>query len=159
MSDDIHGEVMQRPEQVSKVKRIRFIVGLLAGVAAFYLVVGSATEGGTYFYTVGEAMAQDEIPTHRMIRVKGLVFEGSWKKPVSPSKVHKFVIADEGGQMKVRFDGPLPDVFQEGGEVVATGRYKNGQLEATEVTAKCPSKYEEGQLSDEAKKRMGITQK
>ena len=44
---------------------------------------------------------------------------------------------------------PTPDVFKEGGEVVVTGVFdKAGVLQADEVTAKCPSKYEGKEQSE-----------
>jgi len=58
-------------------------------------------------------------------------------------------------ELKVHYEGAIPDVFTEGREVVVEGpRRADGVLAATEVTAKCPSKYEEGKMSDTAKERL-----
>ena len=47
--------------------------------------------------------------------------------------------------LKVIYDDMLPDTFAEGGEVVLTGELEPSAtvFRASEMTAKCPSKYEE----------------
>lgn len=155
--DDAHGELINSSDQPSKKSRVRFILALLLVVGGFYLVVDSMMEGGAYFFTVDEAVASP-LAEKKMIRVKGIVAIGSWKH-VEGKSIHDFTVSGTDHEMKVHFEGPIPDVFKEGAEVVATGRYKDGVLDATEVTAKCPSKYEEGQLSEGARERIGLEKK
>ena len=156
--DDAHGEMMELPttDAPSRTGRARFIVLLLVVVGGFYLVVDSMM-GGAYFFTVDEAVASP-LAQKKMIRVKGDVAMGSWLHEEGTS-VHDFTVVGEHRQMKVHFEGPMPDVFKEGAEVVATGRLTDDVLVATEVTAKCPSKYEEGQLSESARDRTGLSEK
>lgn len=148
MSEESHSrEAPRRPW--------RLMVGLLIVVGGFYLMLNSMVEGGTYFLTVDEAMAA--APPERPVRIKGNVAEGTYKNP--EGTLHTFDIKDPKGArtLTVRYDGPLPDVFSEGREVVAEGRLgHDGVLVATEVTAKCPSKYEEGRMSEEAKEKAGL---
>ncbi|MCA9546655.1 MAG: cytochrome c maturation protein CcmE [Myxococcales bacterium] len=142
-----------RDEGPSTGSRIRLIVGVLLGVAAFYVVVDSMTEGGTYFYTVEEAAGQEV--NDRPIRVKGKVMPGTWKQNDKGNE-HAFTIYENDKRMKVTYLGALPDVFGEDREVVATGtRGEDGVLVATEVTAKCPSKYEGEAMSESARERVG----
>ncbi len=155
--DDARGELIPSSDQPSKKSRLRLIVALLVMVGGFYLVVDSMMEGGAYFFTVDEAVASP-LAQKKLIRVKGIVALGSWKHPEGNS-IHDFTVQGTDHEMKVHFEGPIPDVFKEGAEVVATGRYQDGVLEATEVTAKCPSKYEEGQLSEGARERVGLEKK
>lgn len=132
------------------------VVGLLAVVGLLYLFVGSATEGGQWFMEVDEAVASTAITPERPIRVKGNVVAGSYA-PTAGSTEHRFNIAAAKGEtvMAVYYKGPMPDVFAEGREVVVEGfRRDNGVLEATEVIAKCPSKYEGG-ISAEAREQLG----
>ena len=45
----------------------------------------------------------------------------------------------------VHYQGPLPDTFQEGSDVVVEGKYSaDGGFAATTVLTKCGSRYEAG---------------
>ena len=121
----------------------RLVIGLLLGVGAFYLFIASMMDGGTYFLTVDEAKAAS-IQQGRPVRIKGNVAAGSYAH-VDGSTEHRFSIEGETAVMPVYYNGPMPDVFAEGREVIAEGTVgADGVLVATEVTAKCPSKYEQG---------------
>ena len=59
-----------------------------------------------------------------------------------------YMTDDSGNEMKVIFDGTIPNNFETATSVVVTGKYKNGYFHATDVLTKCPSKYEgEPQIS------------
>lgn len=136
----------------SRGSRIRLIVGLLFAVTAFYLVVNSMTEGGAYFYTVDEVA--DRPVDDRLIRIKGTVVAGTYQRDEQTNE-HSFTLTEQEKTMAITYKGALPDVFGEGTEVVATGkRDAQGRLIATEVTAKCPSKYEGDGISDQARERL-----
>lgn len=53
------------------------------------------------------------------------------------------------GALKVRYGGALPSTFGTGVVAICTGTVEGGELNATEMVAKCPSKYEsaEGSLT------------
>jgi cytochrome c-type biogenesis protein CcmE len=138
-------------------KRKRF-PGLLLGVvvlaAGFYALVASSA-GEPYFLTVDEAHAAGQALMDRPVRIKGNAVTGSYHQD---GAVHAFQIRGESGQvLDVRYDGnQLPDTFgmamQGGREIVAEGRFgKDGALDATEVVAKCPSKYENGKIPEQYK--------
>lgn len=139
----------------------RGIIGLLFIVSAFYLMVNSMMDGGAYFLTVDEVQAKQQqgiLKPGRKVRIKGLVAHGSHQNTAGSSE-HRFMIEGEldTSKVSVYFKGAIPDVFKEGGEVVATGMFDEKQvLIATEVTAKCPSKYEQDSISPETRKQMGI---
>jgi cytochrome c-type biogenesis protein CcmE len=134
--------------------RMRTVVLLLAAVGGFYIFINSAMEGGVYYLTVDEAQAQPP-KSKRPIRIKGKVVKGTYQNP-GEGKEHSFSIESGSAQtMPVKFSGALPDVFAEEREVIVTGlRDTAGTLVATEVSAKCPSKYEGG-MSEEARERLG----
>lgn len=141
-------------EAAARPGRMRLVVGLLVGVLAFYLIVDSMMQGGAYFLTVEEAAAASLEPG-RPVRIKGTVVAGSYQNPEGSNR-HEFSIHGGDRVMQVTYDGPMPDVFAEGREVVVEGSLKeSGVLAAHEVIAKCPSKYEGGQISDAVKKQMG----
>lgn len=59
-----------------------------------------------------------------------------------------YMIDDSGNEMKVIYDGTIPNNFETATSVVVTGKYKSGYFHATDVLTKCPSKYEgEPQIS------------
>ena len=137
----------------------RLVIGLLLFVGAFYLMVNSMMSGGAYFLTVDEVQAAQQkgyLKPTRKVRVKGKVVHGTYQNEVGTSE-HRFEVQGEQHHIKVYYKGAIPDVFKEGGEVVATGHFTSeGMLTATEVTAKCPSKYEQDNISSEARKQMGL---
>jgi len=137
-------------------KRMRLVVGLLGVVGVFYVFMGSATQGGQWFMEVDEAVAATNISPDRPIRVKGDVVVGSYVH-VDGTTEHRFSIGGKDS-MQVYYNGPMPDVFAEGREVVVEGlKRSDGVLEATEVIAKCPSKYEGGSMTPEAREHLEAT--
>ena len=137
----------------------RGIIGLMLFVGAFYLIVVSMLDGGAYFLQVDEVLAaqQKGKTKNRLLRVKGNVAHGTYQNEEGSSE-HRFVVEGEINKIPVYYKGPMPDVFKEGGEVVATGRLdESGLFTATEVTAKCPSKYEQDKISPEARKYNNMT--
>lgn len=140
--------------EAPKRSQIGWIIGLLIAVGAFYMFMNSALDGGTYFLKVEEATAATLKPG-RPLRVKGNVAPGTYKH-AEGTTIHAFTIQGGPHAIPIYYDGPMPDVFAEGREVVVEGAIRqDGTLVATEVTAKCPSKYEGG-ISDEAKKQLGL---
>lgn len=75
---------------------------------------------------------------------------GKWVKEKSyqidkENKIFKFYMKDKNGdQMKVIYNGAMPNNFESATSVVVTGQYKNGAFHASSILTKCPSKYEGG---------------
>ena len=72
------------------------------------------------------------------IRIGGLVLESSIKKEGEKTI---FMITDRKKEVKVLFDGPLPDLFREGQGIVAEGMFQNNNFIASEVLAKHDENY------------------
>jgi cytochrome c-type biogenesis protein CcmE len=74
---------------------------------------------------------------------------GSWVKEKSyvidrESRTFSFYMVDEAGnEMKVIYDGAIPNNFETAISVVVTGQYKDGYFHAKDILTKCPSKYED----------------
>jgi cytochrome c-type biogenesis protein CcmE len=74
---------------------------------------------------------------------------GSWVKEKNydinkADKTFSFFIADgKGNEMKVIYEGTIPNNFESATSVVITGKYQNGYFHAKDILTKCPSKYEE----------------
>lgn len=81
---------------------------------------------------------------------------GSWVKEKSyhvdkDKKQFSFYMKDYlGNEMKVIYDGTIPNNFESSTSVVVTGKYKDGSFHANDILTKCPSKYEE-QINETSK--------
>ena len=73
---------------------------------------------------------------------------GSWVKEKSyemnrEQNTFSFYMVDEkGNEMKVVYEGAIPNNFETAKSVVVTGSYGNGYFHAKDILTKCPSKYE-----------------
>ncbi|MDZ7766036.1 MAG: cytochrome c maturation protein CcmE [Melioribacteraceae bacterium] len=74
---------------------------------------------------------------------------GEWVKSEkyqldNKKKIFSFYMKDyNGNEMKVVYNGSMPNNFESSTSVVVTGKYQNGYFYATDILTKCPSKYEE----------------
>jgi len=77
---------------------------------------------------------------------------GSWVKErkYQIDNVNKtftfFLVDDKGNEMKVVYDGTIPNNFESAVSVVVTGKYIDGYFHARDILTKCPSKYENQQV-------------
>ena len=139
---------------------------LVAGVAFFTKSGGSSTQ---HYYKVEKLLATDLSQwKDTELKVHGNVVAGSIKeKVVNQETVRTFLLANEGKKIRVFGKGPKPDTFKDQSEVVATGRVVSSAtmaalaqsldvridsdmayvVDATELMAKCPSKYEGAQAN------------
>jgi cytochrome c-type biogenesis protein CcmE len=122
-------------------------LGVVLAGAVGYLVMSDTGEGVLEYMYVEQLMASPAKYQGRTIKVHGTVVEGSISKKKGTTGDYHFVIEHEGEQLAVHYTNIPPDTFQEGGEVIMTGRLNDaGDLfESDEMSAKCPSKYEEEQ--------------
>jgi cytochrome c-type biogenesis protein CcmE len=130
----------------------RRIVKVLVTIAVFVggagMLLYSSLGDAEYYRYVDELMEDPEPWEGRNLRVNGFVEPGSIVEEVVDQRLERtFVIEREGRRIKVKHVGPAPDTFRDLSEVVAMGQLArdgdgNYVLEATEIMAKCPSKYE-----------------
>ena len=122
-------------------------LGLIVAGAVAYIVLSDPGEGVLEYVYVDKVVATPAKYQGRTIQVHGIVVDGSIKKKKGTTGDYRFVIENQGQRLAVHFTDIPPDTFQEGGEVVLTGRLSDGGdlFESKEMSAKCPSKYEEEQ--------------
>lgn len=120
---------------------------LLGAVAFLALGPSGETEGVLEYVYVDEVVDRTGEFVAREFKVHGVVVEGSVRQKKNESGDYRFEIEHEGKRLKVHYTDMVPDTFAEGGEVVLTGRLNaaGDTVESSEMSAKCPSKYEEEQ--------------
>jgi cytochrome c-type biogenesis protein CcmE len=86
---------------------------------------------------------------------------GQWVKEKNyridkENKTFSFYLQDaKGVEMKVLYNGTMPNNFESASSVVVTGQYRDGYFHAKEILTKCPSKYEE-EFKEQQLKTSGI---
>ena len=119
-------------------KRLALAGGLLLAAGAITALVMNAFQSNMVFFYTPTQVAAAEAPANRTFRIGGMVQEGTVKR----DGLHvNFVVTDTAKTVAVRFQGVLPDLFQEGKGVVAQGQLKDGVFEAREVLAKHDENY------------------
>jgi cytochrome c-type biogenesis protein CcmE len=126
--------------------RTKFIIGAsLVTVTVGYLMAEGIKDTGVYFLMpaeLAEKVATDPSLYNVGIRVGGRVVEGSVDRDVAARTV-AFLVTDGQETFPVVYRGIVPDTFSDNVEVVVEGRLMtDGTLRATNVLAKCGSKYE-----------------
>jgi cytochrome c-type biogenesis protein CcmE len=124
-------------------KFLVILVGVLGAMALFLMAaIKSRPQGGlVYFHTVDEfhAMPHDAGGS---FRVNGKVRQGSIERLPSGQDV-RFVMTGSASSLPVAYHGIIPDTFVDGADVTVEGSLTSaGTFAATNLMAKCPSKYE-----------------
>ena len=131
-----------------KYKRllILFLILSILGVAT-KLVLMALEENIIYFYTPNELKKKygNVKNIENKIRIGGLVLEDS---VVINKNESIFEITDKKDNIKVFFQGQLPDLFREGQGVVAEGILKDNKLIANQVLAKHDENYMPPEVAD-----------
>lgn len=115
------------------------IVVVLAAVA--YLAVSGVRSNKSYYVTIQELQAMGPKAYTRHLRVAGNVEPGSIQR--SGTDV-KFVLVENANKLHVSYVGedPPPDTFKDNSQALAIGTFDHdGVFHATELQAKCASKY------------------
>jgi cytochrome c-type biogenesis protein CcmE len=132
----------------NKLPKILVSVAIAFGVLGFF--VYSSLGQAQHYKMVDDLMKAPDQWVGKEMKVHGWVEPGSIKEWISDQKmVRTFTLEKGGKRIQVSHEGPKPDTFRDLSEVVATGvvQKKDGVLvvEASELSAKCPSKYEGAQ--------------
>lgn len=113
--------------------------GVIVGVFLILMIYLLTQSNIQYESDFSKVMAKD----------KTVKATGSWVKEKSyelnkENKTFTFYMADQSGtQMKVVYEGTIPNNFESAISVVVTGKYQNGYFHAKDILTKCPSKYEQ----------------
>ena len=121
----------------------KFVIGgIVIAVTLIGLVLWAMNRpGSTAFYlTTSELAEAGPTPSGEMLRLNGNVVEGSVDRSGLETT---FAVTDGVTEVTVFTDRPLPDSFRDDSEteVVALGAFDGRRFTASEVLAKCPSKF------------------
>jgi cytochrome c-type biogenesis protein CcmE len=130
-------------------KRLAIAGGLLVSVAAIAALVMNAFQSNMVFFYSPTQVLANEAPANRTFRIGGLVQQGTVKRD---GLVVNFVVTDTAKTVAVRYQGILPDLFQEGKGVVAQGQLSDGVFVAREVLAKHDENYMPPEAADALKR-------
>lgn len=127
-----------------KLKQTKWIIGLtFIAIGILIVTVSTLPKSTQYYVTVDELLSDKAKYAQTELKVAGKVQPGSIKKS-EKDMTWEFNVENKSHVIQVMFSGAMPDTFKETADVVVTGKY-DGQnfVQATEVLAKCASRYEE----------------
>tara|TARA_B100001250_G_C19755748_1_gene769999 strand:- start:523 stop:981 length:459 start_codon:yes stop_codon:yes gene_type:complete len=122
-------------------KRILIVCTILTGISIAAIFILTAFEKNLmYFYSPTEVM-NGEAPEARSFRIGGLVVTDSVIRNRDDLKV-SFILTDTINEVKVVYEGILPDLFREGQGIVANGKLQPENIFiADQVLAKHDENY------------------
>lgn len=125
---------------------MKFTLGAVLIVGSVgYLMASGVKQTGQYFLTPSELsqkLAADPTFYDVGMRVGARVVPGSVSRDV-PHQTISFRVTDGSATYPVVYRGIAPDTFNDSVEVVVEGRLQHdGVIHATDVLAKCGSRYE-----------------
>ncbi|HEY9137016.1 MAG TPA: cytochrome c maturation protein CcmE [Terriglobus sp.] len=115
---------------------------VIVGAVLFLAISGARDSKATSYYcTIGELQTMGQKAYKRNLRVAGNVKPGSIQRTGTHAQ---FVLLEQGKELPVNYQGaePPPDAFKDDSQALAMGHLgRDGVFQATELQAKCASKY------------------
>src|ERR1700748_1105455 len=127
-------------QQRSQTFRIGIAVVIVPGVIA-WLAVSGIQANKSYYVTITELQGMGDKAYTRHLRVAGNVAPGSIERNGARAQV---VLVELGKRLPVQYSGEEPpsDTFKDNAQALAIGTFgRDGVFHATELQAKCASKY------------------
>ena len=116
------------------------LTGLVLAFAFVGLLYSTMSESLEYYKKVDEVMVNPGEWKGKALQLHGYA-KGVSRKPETLD--YRFDIESNGKIIRAYYTGITPDTFKEDSEVVVKGRLADDNtFQATEMTAKCPSKYD-----------------
>jgi cytochrome c-type biogenesis protein CcmE len=128
------------------------LFGIIIIAIAVMIIVATAGDASTYV-TFGEAKTMAEKGNDHKIHVVGALKKDAQGNitgiETGSDKVSfSFILVDENQQeQKVYYNEPMPADFTKSEQVVIIGAYQNEAFVADKILLKCPSKYQEKEVS------------
>ena len=124
--------------KAAKIGVTSLVLATVFGVL-LYTTLGESMQ---YYKYVDEVVGSQSDWTGKKLQVHGYVVPGSIGKKRDKLE-YKFDIQRNGKTLTAYYTGIVPDTFKDDSEVVLTGVLTKDGFMANDLTAKCPSKYDE----------------
>lgn len=137
-----------QPKNKAKPKyQVKYLIGAGIILAAIIgLIAFGLTQTGQWSVNLAELKAKGNTAVGQGVRVSGQLEANSIAKDVKANQI-AFVLTDGVNRLPVSYKGVVPDTFDRAVEVVAEGKLNpDGSFTASNVLARCPSKYDESKL-------------
>jgi cytochrome c-type biogenesis protein CcmE len=135
-----------------KQRRLVLIGGSLGVLALAAVLVLSALKDSIVFFNSPSDVVEKRIAPGTRIRLGGLVKPGTLER--GENLAVRFEVTDGNKEIRVAYQGILPDLFREGQGVIAEGALDSaGQFKADSVLAKHDEKYMPKEVADALKKQ------
>lgn len=124
----------------SQALRIVIAVVVIVGTIA-YLAISGVQANKSYYVTIQELEGMGSSAYTKHLRVAGNVAPGSIQHVGTTAQ---FVLVENDKHLRVDYQGtePPPDTFKDNAQALAIGTYgRDGVFHATQLQAKCASKY------------------
>ena len=132
----------------ARTVRLYFIIITIIFLGILFFLFIKTFNENLLFYRSPSQISQNEFPENYIFRVGGVVVENSLVKSKTSAEV-SFEITDFEKNIKVKYEGILPDLFREGQGVVIRGKLLNdGVFVAEEVLAKHDETYMPPEVKD-----------
>ncbi|MDA1183982.1 MAG: cytochrome c maturation protein CcmE [Acidobacteria bacterium] len=115
------------------------LTSLVLALAFGGLLYSTIGESAQYYKHVDEVMVQPDAWYGKPLQIHGYAKNVTRKRD---SLDYRFEMHNNGQVVFASYTGVVPDTFQNDAEVVLQGTLSPDGFHATEMTAKCPSKYE-----------------
>ncbi len=126
--------------QSSRYLRFGAVIAVIV-IALGYLAYTGVQDSKSYYVTIKELNGMGNGAYSKRLRVAGNVAPGTIKRQGTHLE---FQLEEEGRTIPVVYSGTEapPDTFKDNAQALAEGRYgKDGVFRATNIQAKCASKY------------------
>ena len=123
------------------------LLAIAAVLGAVLLAMWGLRGNASFFYAPEDIAREGRPPADRAVRVGGMVRRIE-RQPDGISI--RFTIGDNSAHtIQARFTGITPELFREGGGVIADGRFQaDGTFAATEILAKHDENYMPPELTE-----------
>lgn len=129
-------------------KRLIIILSSLAGVTAIVMLALYAGEQKMNLFKTPTELKAGLVKSGQIVRVGGLVKEGSIKRSET-RLLTEFIVTDMESDIPVTYDKIMPDLFREGQGVVAMGKLNaQGVFVASSILAKHDEEYKAPEVLD-----------
>jgi cytochrome c-type biogenesis protein CcmE len=142
-------------KSLKKKRRIQVIIASACLLALSTGLIGFALRDGINLFRAPSQVVADPPLATEVFRLGGLVKDSSLIRGIGLEV--NFTVTDGAADIAVRYSGVLPDLFTENQGMIATGRYRDGVFEASEILAKHDEDYMPKEVM-EALREQGVYQ-